>query len=75
MFVFIHINALHPHVELFILPRDPQAMIDFAKALYTDVAFYAAVHRGLTQNGILISQIGESASVLDPSDLYSPEIS
>ena len=48
-------------------------MIDFAKALYTDQGFYESMYRGLTKDGILVSQVGESGSIVDPTDLYSQD--
>jgi hypothetical protein len=39
---------------------------DIVEALYTDAAFYQALYNGLATDGILVAQIGESTSLLDP---------
>ena len=36
------------------------------EALYTDYAFYQALYNGLAPDGILVSQVGESTSLVDP---------
>jgi predicted methyltransferase len=44
---------------------DPQGLIDFAGALYTDRSFYLSLFKGLSEDGILISQVGEALAVDD----------
>ena len=50
---------------------DPQAAVDFAEMLYTDAGFYSSIYNGLTEQGLMVSQVGASNGATDPSDQYS----
>jgi spermidine synthase len=53
--------------------RDPQGIQEIAEALYTDVHFYQALYNGLSPNGILISQVGETTYSDDPYYTFSED--
>ena len=51
--------------------RDPQNVVDFAEALYGDSAFLGALYNGLSEDGVLVSQVGETVSMIDPAQTHS----
>lgn len=52
--------------------RDPESDSPFAKALYNDNAFVEAFYQSLSEDGILVFQIGEAPDVWDePNELAS----
>jgi hypothetical protein len=53
------------------LRSDPQGLIDFAGALYTDRSFYLSLFKGLSEDGILISQVGEALGIDDPPQEFT----
>ena len=56
---------------LFHLHSDPESEIPFAKALYSNVTFMQSFYNSLSDDGILVMQLGESADLDDPDETYS----
>ena len=52
---------------------DPQGIQPIVEALYTDADFYQALYNGLSPDGILISQVGESSHLNDPFYTFSED--
>ena len=50
--------------------RDPQNAVDFVEALYGDGPFMNSLYNSLTDNGVLLTQVGEAVSVGDISETY-----
>ena len=50
--------------------RDPQNAVDFVEALYGDGPFMNSLYNSLTDNGVLLTQVGEAISVGDISETY-----
>eukprot|EP00339_Tiarina_fusa_P022092 CAMPEP_0116996284 /NCGR_PEP_ID=MMETSP0472-20121206/143_1 /TAXON_ID=693140 ORGANISM="Tiarina fusus, Strain LIS" /NCGR_SAMPLE_ID=MMETSP0472 /ASSEMBLY_ACC=CAM_ASM_000603 /LENGTH=622 /DNA_ID=CAMNT_0004694857 /DNA_START=326 /DNA_END=2194 /DNA_ORIENTATION=+ len=50
---------------------DPQNVVDFAEALYGDSSFMGALYNGLSENGVLVSQVGEAVKLTAPAQTYS----
>jgi spermidine synthase len=50
---------------------DPQGLTEFVANLYTDKYFYESLYRGLTDDGILVAQLGEARAVNDPPEDHS----
>ncbi|VEU43344.1 unnamed protein product [Pseudo-nitzschia multistriata] len=49
---------------------DPQNAVDFVEALYGDGAFLNSLYNSLTDTGVLLTQVGESAYIGDISETY-----
>lgn len=49
---------------------DPQNAVDFVEALYGDGAFLNSLYNSLTDNGVLLTQVGESAYIGDVAETY-----
>jgi hypothetical protein len=47
---------------------DPQGLTEFVANLYTDNYFYESLYRGLTDNGMLIAQLGSARAINDPPE-------
>ena len=47
---------------------DPQDNIEFADALYNNDVFLNAIYEALTDEGVLVLQLGESPHNSDPSE-------
>lgn len=47
---------------------DPQIQVPFVEALYAGGAFLNSVSNALTEDGIYVAQVGESASIVDPPE-------
>ena len=56
------------------LKRDPQNAVDFVQALYGDGAFLNSLYNSLTENGVLLTQVGESAYIGDIAETYPGNI-
>ena len=50
--------------------RDPQNAVDFVEALYGDGAFLNSLYNSLTDNGVLLTQVGEAVYINDVSETY-----
>ena len=53
------------------LCSDPESEIPFAKALYGNVTFMQSIYDSLSDDGILVMQLGESADFDKPDETYS----
>jgi hypothetical protein len=53
------------------LHSDPESEIPFAKALYSNAKFMQSFYDSLSDDGILVMQLGESAVLEDPDETYS----
>jgi len=53
---------------------DPQNAVDFVEALYGDGAFLNSLYNSLTDNGILLTQVGEAVYVGDIAETYPGNI-
>jgi len=51
--------------------RDPQDDVPFAEVLYSNALFTEALFNGLTDDGILIMQLGEAPFHQNPPDEFS----
>lgn len=49
---------------------DPQNAVDFVEALYGDGAFLNSLYNSLTEDGVLLTQVGEAVYVGDISETY-----
>jgi hypothetical protein len=56
------------HLERKLILRDPQNAVDFVEALYGDGVFLGALYNGLTDQGILLTQVGGAIDLADPSE-------
>ena len=68
-----HTQFVFPSVSLSLLLkyiRDPQNAVDFVEALYGDGPFMNSLYNSLTDNGVLLTQVGEAVSVGDISETY-----
>lgn len=55
--------------------RDPQIRKDFVNALYDDEGpFLKAIPKALSDDGIFISQVGESTHIDDPAEQYTDDL-
>jgi hypothetical protein len=53
-------------------PRsDPESEVPFAKALYSDDTFMRAFYNSLSDDGILVMQLGEAPKSYSPDETYS----
>lgn len=50
---------------------DPQDDVPFADILYTNTDFFKTLYNSLSENGILVMQLGISAQMLDPMESMS----
>jgi hypothetical protein len=50
--------------------RDPQDDVDFAEALYADRSFMSALYNGLSEGGILVSQVGQALLLKKPAQTH-----
>jgi len=50
---------------------DPQDNIPFAKALYDNDAFLRSLHSGLSEEGVIVMQLGSSPEFRDPPEDHS----
>lgn len=57
--------AAHPYL---FCNRDPQGLTEFVANLYTDKYFYESLYRGLTDDGILVAQLGSARAINDPPE-------
>ena len=51
--------------------RDPETDIPFAQALYNDDTFLKAMFDSLTEDGIMVMQLGPTSNQNDPPDTHS----
>jgi spermidine synthase len=59
-------------VSAFGYPRsDPESEVPFAKALYSDDTFMRAFYNSLSDDGILVMQLGEAPASHSPDETYS----
>jgi spermidine synthase len=49
---------------------DPQNAVDFVEALYGDGPFMNSLYNSLTDDGVLLTQVGEAISVGDQAETY-----
>ena len=49
---------------------DPQDNVPFAKALYDNIDFLQAIYDAMTDNGVIVMQLGESPATTDPADSF-----
>mmetsp|Transcript_21435 Transcript_21435/g.44064 ORF Transcript_21435/g.44064 Transcript_21435/m.44064 type:complete len:372 (+) Transcript_21435:1-1116(+) len=49
---------------------DPQDNVPFAKALYDNIDFLRALYNSMTDNGVIVMQLGESPALTDPADSF-----
>jgi hypothetical protein len=54
--------------------RDPQNAVDFVEALYGDGAFLNSLYNSLTDNGVLLTQVGEAIERGDIAENYPGNI-
>eukprot|EP00985_Skeletonema_marinoi_P018996 scaffold10754_cov96-Skeletonema_marinoi.AAC.1 len=47
---------------------DPNDDHPFAKVLYTDDGYVTSLYDALTEDGILVAQVGEASEIDDPAD-------
>jgi len=52
---------------------DPQDTVDFAVALYQNVDFWKSLYNALTDDGILVAQLGSASELIDPGQEYDKE--
>jgi hypothetical protein len=57
-------HVLHPR-------SDPESEIPFAKALYSNVTFMQSFYDSISDDGILVMQLGEAAKIHNPDETYS----
>jgi len=50
---------------------DPTDDVPFAKALYDNDTFLRALYSGLSDNGVIVMQLGESPGLTDPAETHS----
>jgi spermidine synthase len=50
---------------------DPQVDIPFSEILYEDEDFIKTLHNSLTDDGVIVFQLGESSSYNDPADEFT----
>ena len=66
-----HTHFVFPSLSLLLkYIRDPQNAVDFVEALYGDGPFMNSLYNSLTDNGVLLTQVGEAVSVGDISETY-----
>jgi len=54
--------------HLFSFPSDPQIQVPFVEALYSGGDFLNSIPNALSEDGIFVAQVGESASIVDPPE-------
>jgi len=47
---------------------DPQDTVGFASVLYQNLVFWQSIYNALTDDGILVAQLGDAPMLLDPAD-------
>jgi len=50
---------------------DPQDNVPFADMLYTDKAFIKTLYNALSEDGIIVMQLGDSPTITDPPEEFS----
>jgi len=50
---------------------DPQDTVEFANILYQDKVFWQSVYNGLSEDGVLIAQLGDAPENKDPADNFN----
>lgn len=53
------------------LLSDPETEVPFAESLYSDVTLIRALYDSLSDDGILVLQLGESPKSFSPDETYS----
>ncbi|MGK3746685.1 MAG: hypothetical protein ACI90V_013548 [Bacillariaceae sp.] len=66
--MFLSSPSIFSHVLL--ITRDPQNAVDFVEALYGDGPFMNSLYNSLTDNGVLLTQVGEAVGDGDISETY-----
>ena len=50
--------------------RDPQNAVDFVKAIYGEGSFMDSLYNSLTENGVMVTQVGQAVSMHDTAETY-----
>ena len=68
--VFCKQTVFASHLTSF-LCSDPESEIPFSKALYSNLVFLEAFYESLTEEGILVMQVGESPELWNADETRS----
>ena len=52
---------------------DPQDQIPFAEILYKDYVYWESLYNALTDDGILVAQLGDAPEIADPAEDYNEQ--